>query len=111
MTDDVVRLTERITELASANGRYGYWRIAALLRAEGSRLNHKRVERIWRQEGLKVPKRQAKRSRLWLNDGSCVGKRAEYRDQVWSYDFVLDRTDDGRPLWMLTVVDAGMSGD
>ena len=79
------------TELAIAYGRYGYRRITALLRAEGWRVNHKRVERIWRQEGLKVPKRQPKRSRLWLNDGSCVRRRAEYRDQVWSYDFVLDR--------------------
>jgi putative transposase len=105
VADDEVRLTGRITELAQAYGRYGYRRIAALLQAEGWRVNHKRVERIWRQEGLKVPQRQPKRSRLWFNDGSCVRRRAEYPDHVWSYDFVLDRTHDGRPLRMLTLVD------
>ena len=102
---DVARLTERITELATAYGRYGYRRVTALLRAEGWRVNHKRVERIWRQGGLKVPRRQPKRRRLWLNDRSCVRRRAEYPDHVWSYDFVLDRTADGRPLRMLTLVD------
>ncbi len=105
MADDEVRLAGRITALATAYGRYGYRRITALLGAEGWRVNHKRVERIWRQEGLKVPKRQPKRSRLWLNDGSCVRQRAESPDHVWSYDFVLDRTQDGRPLRMLTLVD------
>ena len=105
VSDETARLTTRITELASAYGRYGYRRVTALLHAEGWRVNHKRVERIWRQEGLKVPKRQPRRSRLWFNDGSCVRRRAEYRDHVWSYDFVLDRTHDGRPLRMLTVVD------
>ena len=105
MAADEPGLTARITALATAYGRYGYRRITALLRAEGWRVNHKRVERIWRQEGLKVPQRQPKRSRLWLTDGSCVRRRAEYRDHVWSYDFVLDRTHDGRPVRMLTVVD------
>jgi transposase InsO family protein len=94
-----------LTELAAAYGRYGYRRVTALLRAGGWRVNHKRVERIWRREGLKVPKRQPKRSRLWLNDGSCVRMRAQYPNHVWSYDFVRDRTHDGRPLRMLTVVD------
>ena len=105
VSDETTRLTARVTELASAYGRYGYRRVTALLHAEGWRVNHKRVERIWRQEGLKVPTRQPKRSRLWVNDGSCVRRRAERRDHVWSYDFVLDRTHDGRPLRMLTVVD------
>ena len=68
-------------------------------------MNRKRVERIWRREGLKVPTRQPKRGRLWLNDGSCVRLRAEFPNQVWSYDIVFDRTHDGRPLRMLTVVD------
>ncbi len=95
----------RIVELARAYGRYGYRRITALLHREGWRVNHKKVERIWRQEGLKVPKKQPKRRRLWWNDGSCVRKRAEHRDHVWSYDFVFDRTHDGRPLRMLTMVD------
>ncbi len=68
-------------------------------------MNHKRVERIWRQEGLKVPKKQPKRGRLWLNDGSCIRMRAERKDHVWAYDFVQDRTHDGRPFRMLTLVD------
>jgi len=105
LAGDEVALTERITTLATAYGRSGYRRITALLRRDGWRVNHKRVERIWRQEGLKVPKRQPKRSRLWLNEGACVRRRAEYRDHVWSYDFVLDRTQDGRPVRMLTVLD------
>ena len=99
------RLVARIIELAKAYGRYGYRRITALLRREGWRVNHKKVERIWREEGLKVPRKQPKRGRLWWNDGSCVRKRAEHRDHVWSYDFVFDRTHDGRPLRMLTMVD------
>ncbi len=68
-------------------------------------MNAKRVERIWRQEGLKVPRRQPKRGRLWLADGSCSRQRAEHRDHVWSYDFVFERTHDGRPIRMLTLVD------
>ena len=95
----------RIVELAKAYGRYGYRRIAALLHREGWRVNHKKVERIWRQEGLRVPKKQPKRGRLWWNDGSCVRKRAEHRDHVWSYDFVADRTHDGRGIRMLVIVD------
>jgi putative transposase len=68
-------------------------------------VNHKRVERIWRQEGLKVPKRHPKRGRLWLNDGSCVRLRPTHRNHVWSYDFVSERTHDGRPLKILTLID------
>jgi putative transposase len=102
---DEQRLTARIVELAREYGRYGYRRITALLHREGWRVNAKRVERIWRQEGLKVPRRQPKRGRLWLSDGSCIRKRAERRNHVWSYDFVFDRTHDGRPLRMLTLVD------
>jgi len=98
-------LTGRIVELASAYGRYGYRRITALLRREGWRVNHKRVERIWRQSGLKVPAKQKKRGRIWLNDGSCVRHRAEHVNHVWTYDFVHDTTRDGRGLKFLTVVD------
>ncbi len=86
-------------------GRYGYRRITALLRREGWHVNAKRVERIWRQEGPRVPKKQPKRGRLWLSDGSCIRRRAENRHHVWSYDFVADRTHDGRPIRMLTMVD------
>jgi putative transposase len=99
------RLRVRIIELATQYGRYGYRRISALLRQEGWPVNHKRVERIWRQEGLKVPQKQPKRGRLWLNDGSCVRLRPQHRNHVWSYDFVAARTYDGRPLRMLTVID------
>jgi hypothetical protein len=73
--DDEEALRGEIVRLASLYGRYGYRRIAALLRREGWQVNHKRVERIWRQEGLKVPQKQPKRSRLWLGDGSCVRLR------------------------------------
>ena len=77
-------------ELARQYGRYGYRRIAVLLRQAGWQVNDKRVERLWRREGLKVPQKQPKRGRLWLNDGSCVRLRPEYPNHVWSYDFVHD---------------------
>jgi len=75
VADDEPRLVKRIVWMASEYGRYGYRRITALLRAEGWWVNHKRVERIWRQEGLKVPAKQPKRRRLWLGDGSWIGRR------------------------------------
>ena len=79
--------------------------IHGLLRLEGGWVNHKRVERIWRQEGLKVPRKQPKRGRLWLNDGSCVRLRPKHRDPVWTYDFVHARTRDGRSFRMLRILD------
>lgn len=103
--EDESRLTTRITQLASLYGRYGYRWVTGLLRNEGWMVNHKRVERIWRAEGLKVPKKQPKRGRLWLNDGSCVRHRPRYRNHVWSYDFVMMRSRDGRPIRMLTLLD------
>ena len=104
--DDEERLIADVTELARQYGRYGYRKIAELLRSTaGWIVNDKRVERIWRREGLKVPARQPKRGRLWLNDGSCVRLRAEHRNHVWSYDFVEDRTHDGRKYRMLNVID------
>ena len=105
ITDDERLLREDIISLASKYGRYGYRRITALLKRDGWQVNHKRVERIWRQEGLKVPKKQPKRGRLWFNDGSCVRLRPQYKNHVWSYDFVAARTQDGRALRMLTVID------
>jgi transposase InsO family protein len=99
------RLTKRIIELASQYGRYGYRRITAMLQAESWQVNHKRVERIWRKEGLKVPQKQPKRGRLWLNDGSCIRLRPEHKDNVWSYDFVMARTDEGRAFKILTILD------
>lgn len=103
--EDEERLTADIIELARQYGRYGYRKIAALLRHAGWLVNDKRVERIWRREGLKVPYKQPKRGRLWLADGSCIRLRPEYRNHVWSYDFVEDRTHEGRKYRMLNVVD------
>ena len=103
--DDEERLTADIVELARQYGRYGYRKIAALLRHAGWLVNDKRVERIWRREGLKVPKKQPKRGRLWLADGSCLRLRPQHRNHVWSYDFVEDRTHDGRRYRMLNVID------
>ncbi|MFC1964317.1 IS3 family transposase [Chloroflexota bacterium] len=103
---DEKQLTEDIIALATKYGRYGYRRIAALLNNEhGWRVNHKRVARIWRKEGLKVPKKQPKRGRLWLNDGSCIRLRPEYKDHVWSYDFMIDRTANGRAFKILNIID------
>jgi putative transposase len=102
---DEEALRDDVVDLAGRFGRYGYRMITGLLRIEGWQVNHKRVERIWRQEGLKVPKKQPKRGRIWLNDGSCIRLRPLYKHHVWSYDFVADRTHDGRPLRMLTVID------
>jgi transposase InsO family protein len=99
------RLATRIIELATQYGRYGYRRITAMLRQEGWQVNHKRVERIWRREGLKVPKKQPKRGRLWLNDGSCIRLRPQSKDHVWSYDFMTARTADGRSFRILTILD------
>jgi transposase InsO family protein len=91
--------------LASQYGRYGYRRITAILQREGREVNHKKVERIWRKEGLKVPKKQPKRGRLWLNDGSCIRLKPEHRDHVWSYDFMTARTADGRVFRLLNIID------
>ena len=102
---DEDRLVADMIELARQYGRYGYRRIAALLRDAGWQVNDKRVERLWRREGLKVPGKQPKRGRLWLNDVSCIRLRAERANHVWSYDFVHHRTDDGRAFRMLNVLD------
>jgi putative transposase len=104
-SDDEAALAADIIALALQYGRYGYRRITALLREAGWRVNKKRVERIWRQEGLKVPQKQPKRGRLWLNDGSCIRLRPEHPNHVWSYDFVEDRTHDGRKFRMLNIID------
>ena len=98
-------LTRAVIALARRFGRYGYRKVGSLLRQAGWTVNDKRVERIWRQEGLKVPKRQPKRGRLWLHDGSCVRLRPEHPNHVWAYDFVADRTHDGRAFRMLTLID------
>jgi transposase InsO family protein len=103
--EDEGPLREAIVMLASKFGRYGYRRVTALLHNVGWSVNHKRVERIWREEGLKVPQKQPKRGRLWLSDGSCIRLRAGHPLHVWSYDFVMGRTDDGKPYRTLNIID------
>lgn len=103
--EDEALLREEIIKLASQYGRYGYRRITALLKEANWEVNPKRVERIWRQEGLKVPAKQPKRGRLWLNDGSCLRFRPEHPNHVWAYDFVQDRSHDGKSFRMLTIID------
>jgi len=98
-------IVSRMINLTKQYGRYGYRRITALLQSEGFRVNHKRIERLWRREGLKVPQKQPKRKRLWLNNGSCVRLRPRYKNHVWSYDFVIDRTHNGKAIRMLTIID------
>ncbi len=98
-------LTRTIIQLASRFGRYGYRRIHWLLEQDGWSVSLKRVKRIWRREGLKVPQKQPKRGRSWLNDGSCIRLRPTHKNHVWSYDFVMDRTHDGKAFRMLCVID------
>ena len=105
ISGEEARLVADITALATRYGRYGYRRITALLNGYGWQVNHKRVERIWRKEGLKVPRKQHKRGRLWLNDGSCIRLRPEHKDHVWSYDFVKSRISNGRSFRILTIID------
>ncbi len=103
--DDEKALPDEIVDLAGQFGRSGYRRITALLRQRGWHVNHKRVERIWRREGLKVPAKQPKRGRPWFNDGSCVRLRPAWKDHVWAYDFVYLRLHDGKGVRLLTVID------
>lgn len=92
-------------ELVGRHPRYGYRRVWALLRREGWRVNRKRVYRLWRQQGLKVSRKQHKKRRLGSSANGCVRRRPEYRDHVWSWDFLFDRTRDGRPLKWFTLID------
>jgi transposase InsO family protein len=103
--DDEPVLVKEIISLAKEYGRYGYRMVTGLLKLAGWQVNHKRVERIWRREGLKVPAKQPKKRRLWFNDGSCVRLRPMFKNHVWSYDFVMDRTHNGRAIRMLNIID------
>src|SRR6201993_4670703 len=103
--EDEDALTQAIIQLASEYGRYVYRRITALLKRAGWQVGKDRVQRIWRREGLKIPKKQKPRRRLWFNDGSCVRLRPERANHVWSYDFVSAMTHDGRTIRMLTMID------
>ena len=98
-------LTRAVIALAAQYGRYGYRRVTELLKKAGWCVGTDRVQRLWRREGLKVPKKQRPRGRLWLNDGSCIRLRPERRNHVWSYDFVEAQTHDGRKLRLLTLID------
>ena len=98
-------LTRAIISLASQYGRYGYRRITSLLADAGWQGGCDRVQRIWRREGLKVPRKQRPRGRLWLNDGSCIRLRPQHRNHVWSYDFVEAQTHDGRKVRLMTLID------
>lgn len=91
--------------LAGQFGRYGYRLIHGLMLQDGWQLSRSRVERLWKQEGLKVPRKLPKRGRLWLADGSCIRLRPERPNHLWSWGFVMDRTDDGRPIKMMTRID------
>lgn len=95
----------KILYLACNFGRVGYRMVTYMLRNDGIIINHKRVERIWRAEALKLPKKQTKKRRLWMNDGSCVRLRAERKNHIWSYDFVEDKTVTGRKLRWLNIID------
>jgi transposase InsO family protein len=101
--DDFIR--KRTIELAREYGRYGYERITEILKSEGYVVSKKRIELIWRQEGLKVPHKQPKHARLWLADGSTIRHRPEHKNHVWSYDFVSDQTYDGRKFKVLNIID------
>jgi len=99
------KLRDRVVELAEEYGRYGYRTVTDMLNNEGWRVGKDAVYTIWREEGLQVPQKQPKRGRLWLADGSCIRLRPEYPNHVWSYDFVHDRTHEGRPFRILNIVD------
>jgi putative transposase len=99
------RLLARMLELVRSHPRYGYRRIWALLRQEGWGVNRKRVYRLWRREGLKVPQKQRKRRYLGHSANGCARHRAEHKDHVWAWDFIHDQTHDGRRLKWLSIVD------
>ena len=92
-------------KLAKQYGRYGYRKITELLRIEGFRVNHKKVERLWRQEGLQLPQRHKRRKRLYHKDSSIIRLRPQFANHIWSIDFVHDKLSNGRRYKMLTVLD------
>lgn len=105
LNPDKDRLKERIIELATEFGRYGYKTITDMLRDEGWKVGRDQVYAVWRMEGLQVPRKQPKRRRLWLADGSCIRMRPTHKNHVWSYDFVSERTHDGRSFKILNIID------
>ena len=101
--DEALRLA--MIRLAKAYGRYGYRKITQLLQIEGWNINHKRVERLWREEGLQLPQRHKKRKRLYHKDSSVIRLRPNHRNHIWSIDFVHDKLTNGRSYKILTVLD------
>jgi len=101
--EDEVR--EEIIHLAANYGHVGYRMVCDFMRNKGRKINHKRVERIWREEGLKLPKKQTKKRRLHLGDGSCVRNRPERKNHVWSYDFIEDKLTNGKKVRWLNIMD------
>ena len=94
-----------IIRLVANYGRVGHRVVTYMLRNKGVLISHKCVERIWREEGLQLSKKQVKKRRLWLTDGSCIRLRAEHKNHVWSHDFVEDQTRNGRNIRFLNVLD------
>lgn len=105
LPDEDKELVRRMRELARKHPRFGYRRVAALLRGGGYEVNDKRVQRLWRREGLKVPRKVRKKRRLGHDGNGCTRRRAQKINEVWSYDFVFDQTADGRLLKILPIVD------
>ena len=99
------KLRQRVIAIAEQFGRHGYKAVTGILNMEGWNVGKDRVYTIWREEGLKVPQKQPRRARLWLADGSCIRLRPTHKNHVWSYDFVADRTYDGRPFRILNIID------
>jgi transposase InsO family protein len=102
---DEAALVQRMLELVRRHPRYGYRFITAKLRQEGWHVNAKRVYRLWRKEGLKVPKKKRKRRRLGTSLNACHRRRAKHKDHVWCWDFIFDRTASGSPLKWLSIED------
>lgn len=102
---DEEKIRTEVIEKACNYGRVGYRMVTNMMRNSGVNINHKRVERIWREEGLKLPQKQIKKRRLWLTDGSCIRLRPEHRNHVWSYDFVEDKTYNGKKIRILNIID------
>lgn len=101
--DDALRLA--MIRLAKQYGRYGYRKVTALLRIEGWKINHKKIERLWREEGLQLPHRHRKRRRLYHKDSSIIRLRPTHANHIWAIDFVHDKLSNGGTYKMLTVLD------
>jgi putative transposase len=102
-TDEEIRLVKELRAWSAKRPRFGARRVHALLVRAGWRVNRKRIERLWRQEGLQVPRKRRKRRRGGGESGAR--RRATRTNEVWSYDFLFDRLADGRQLKVLTLVD------